>query len=325
MRAVRRTHMMCALAALVFLCGAGRLHAQALSTVGGQAGSPFRLGFGPRGIAMGNALVAVTDGSLTAYYNPAVLSFQDVAWAGASVSLLSLDRHLNTLTFVQPLRPQAGFSLSVVNAGVSGIEERNRDGIQTGTLSTSENAFLFSFALRPDPAFSMGLTAKLLYYPLYAGVTSTTVGLDVGVLVRLSPAWTLGGTLQDLNSRYRWETSSLYGQNGASTIDRFPVRRQIGIAWHADDPRLTVAAGFESLTGLSLLKGGVEYTPLAAFAVRAGIDQISADHSLSARPSFGASFMTDISDIPVGVHYAFQYDPYGPGNMHVISVSAAIK
>ncbi len=315
---------MLVLSALVAL-GAGVLRSQALSTVGGKAGAPFRTGFGPRGIAMGNALVAVTDGALTAYYNPAVLPFQDVAWAGASVSFLSLDRHLNALTFVQPLRPQAGFSLSVLNAGVGGIEERNRDGIQTGTLSTSENAFLFSFALRPDPAVSLGLTAKLLYYPLYSGVTSTTAGLDVGFLIRLSDSWSVGGTLQDLNSRYRWETSSLYGQNGASTIDRFPVRRQIGVAWHAKEAGMTVAAAYENTAGLSLLKAGAEYSLLGSFAVRAGIDQMSTDRAVSARPSFGASFGTAVGGVPVRMDYAFQYDPYGPGGMHVVSLSAAFK
>jgi len=37
-----------------------------------QPGSFSRIGFGARGIAMGNAMSAVIEGELVSYYNPAV-------------------------------------------------------------------------------------------------------------------------------------------------------------------------------------------------------------------------------------------------------------
>ena len=38
----------------------------------GLAGAPMRMGFGARGMAMGNAMTAVTSGDVQSYYNPAL-------------------------------------------------------------------------------------------------------------------------------------------------------------------------------------------------------------------------------------------------------------
>ena len=313
-------------AVFLLLAGSGiRAHGQALSTVGGTAGAPFRLGFGPRGTAMGNALAAVIDGDLVGYYNPAVLPFQRTAWGMAAYSFLSLDRHLNALSYVQPLRPNAGLGLSLINAGVSEIEERDRDGRLTGTTSTSENAFAFSFGLRPAEEFAFGVTAKIFHYSLYDQATSTTVGFDAGILVRVSERWTLAGALLDLNSRYRWETTSLYGQNGSSTTDRFPLRKQVGIAWHDEQIGLTAAGTFERVAGASFVKAGAEYMYRGRFGIRAGIDQVSTDKAVTARPALGASFLATIGSWPVGFQYSYQFEPYSPRGAHFLSLSVLIE
>ena len=49
----------------------GSLHAQ----IEGAPGAFSRLGFGARGMGMGNAMTAVEDGDLSSFYNPASTPF----------------------------------------------------------------------------------------------------------------------------------------------------------------------------------------------------------------------------------------------------------
>ena len=53
----------------------------------GTPGAFTRLGFGARGMGMGNALTAVVDGEITSFYNPAVTPFLTDRVAAVSVRL----------------------------------------------------------------------------------------------------------------------------------------------------------------------------------------------------------------------------------------------
>jgi hypothetical protein len=173
-------------------------------------------------MGMGNALTAVVDGDVTSFYNPAVTPFLTDRVAAVSYGLLSLDRSLNTLSYSQAIKPTAGFSVGILNAGVSKIDGRDADGFQTGDLFTSENQFSFSFANRMSKVISLGIALKIYYYRLYENVSSTDLGIDAGGIARLSDNLTLGIVVQDIGSKYKWDTSSLYGDQGNSTTEPFP-------------------------------------------------------------------------------------------------------
>ena len=134
--------------------------------LGGTPGAFSRMGFGARGIGMGNAMTAVTTGDIVGYYNPALLSWSEYRHASASFGILSLDRHLNFLSYSQPLQPNAGISAGIINAGVSNIDGRDADGEPTGPLKTSENEIFLSFSNRFKSGFSLGITIKFLYHQL---------------------------------------------------------------------------------------------------------------------------------------------------------------
>jgi len=89
----------CLLFLTVFCLSTGVTHAQ----IGGTAGAYSRMGFGARGMAMGNALTAVTSGDAISYYNPATIPLAEYRNASASFGILSFDRRLNFLGFTQPL------------------------------------------------------------------------------------------------------------------------------------------------------------------------------------------------------------------------------
>jgi hypothetical protein len=294
---------------------------QSSSSIGGLAGAPMRMGFGARGIAMGNAMTAVIAGDIQAYYNPAALPFQSVPTAVATYSLLSLDRKLNYLSYTQSLKPNAGISLSLINAGVSDIDGRDRDGAHTEMYSTSENSFMLSFGLRPVPKFSIGITVKILYYYLFQNVKSTTASVDVGALYLLSDEFVLGVAIQDINSKYKWDTSPLYGIYGNASVERFPLRKRIGISWIPKEYSLILSSELEAIGSAAFIRIGSEIELFSGIHLRGGIDQIALNADLPAKPALGISAQTKLATWTPAFQYAYVFEPYSPSGIHILSFS----
>jgi hypothetical protein len=284
-------------------------------------GAPMWMGFGARGIAMGNAMTAVINGDIQAYYNPAALPFESAPTAVAAYSVLSLDRRLNYLSYTQSLKPNAGISLSIINAGVGDIDGRDDDGVHTQTYSTSENSIMFSFGLQPVPKFSFGITLKVLYYNFVEGTKSTTAALDIGMLYLLTEEFTLGAVVQDINSKYKWDTSPLYGINGNSTVDRFPLRKRIGISWSPSKYSLLISGEFEAIGSEEFVRIGSEIEIYDGIHLRGGVDQIALNSDLPAEPTLGISVQTKLSTWTPAFQYAYVFEPYSPSGIHILSFS----
>ncbi|MBI4428367.1 MAG: hypothetical protein HY562_04545 [Ignavibacteriales bacterium] len=295
------------------------------SSIGGTAGAPFRMGFGARGMGLGNAMCAVNVGDLSSYYNPALVPFQQRPFAFAAYSVLTLDRRLNYLAYAQSLKPTAGISFGIINSGVSNIQGRDRDGEPTEIYSTSENSFFFSFGLMLDEEIAVGVSAKLLYYSLFEELSSSTLGLDIGVLYRLTEEIAIAIVTQDINSKYIWDTSKLYGRSGNATTDKFPLRKKFGVSYSPSASGLVVAAEAEFISSETFLRLGSEMNIAQGFALRAGVDQIGVSQSVGAKPTLGMSFQVhDVTWNP-GIHYAFVFEPYVASGIHIISFSASFE
>ena len=265
---------------------------QSSSSDAGLAGEPFRMGFGARGMGMGNAMTAVISGDVQSYYNPALVPFESEPIAVATYGDLSLDRNLNFLSYTKSLKPNAGFSFSIINAGVSNIDGRDADGIHTETYSTSENAFMLSFGLKPSSRFAIGVTAKILYYSLFSGIKSTTAAVDFGAIYLLSQEITLGAVIQDINAKYRWDTSQLYEELGTVSTDYFPLRKRIGICWIPKAYPIILSSEIESIGSATYIRVGSEIEVYEGVHLRGGIDQIAMNSDVPAKPSLGISFQT---------------------------------
>jgi hypothetical protein len=298
--------------------------AQASSTVGGRSGAAFRMGSTARGMAMGNAMSAVVTGQLAGSENPAVVPFQQSLNGTISYSLLSLDRRLNLLTFGQPLKPNAGISFQILNAGVGNIDIRDNDGLKSGTTSTSENSFVLSFGLRPDTNLAIGISTKIYYHSLYEKVFSTSVGFNIGFLYRAAEGLAFSGALLDLNSKYRWDSRSLWGKSGASVTEKFPKRSVLGASYVLSSMDLLFAAQYETAGTASVVKMGAEWQMHDLFALRFGVDNISFSRELVARPSFGFILRQPQGGWTPGIEYAFVLEPYSPSSIHVLGISVSI-
>jgi hypothetical protein len=294
---------------------------QSGSSIGGLAGAPMRMGFGARGIAMGNAMTAVINGEIQGYYNPAALPFESAPMLVAAYSILSLDRRLNFLSYTQSLKPSAGISLSIINAGVGNIDGRDGDGVHTQTYSTSENSIMFSFGLQPVSKFSFGVTLKVLYYNFVEGMKSTTAALDIGALYLLTDEFTLGAVVQDVNAKYKWDSSPLYGINGNSSVERFPLRKRIGISWSPSKYSLLISGEFEAIGSATFVRMGSEIEIYDGVQLRGGIDQIALNADLPAKPTLGISVQTKLSTWTPVFQYAYVFEPYSPSGTHILSFS----
>ena len=293
--------------------------------LGGLAGSAMRMGFGARGMSMGNSVGAMTNDDGLSYYNPAVVPFQTQRTAYVSTGFLPLDRSLNFLSYTQSLKPSGGFSLAIMNAGVSKLEGRNSDGLQTETYSTSENEFLFSFGTKIRPNFAIGVSAKILYYSLFEGVKSTTVGFDLGILYELNEEWALGLVVGDINSKYKWDTSTLYGQDGSTTIEHFPLRRRLAVCYAPSFFKSRLSGEIEWIGSTWLSRAGVEIPLHENLTLRGGIDQIAFDGSINAKPSLGFSIQGPVASWKPVLTYGYIFEPYSPGGIHMLSLTVGFE
>jgi hypothetical protein len=299
--------------------------ASAPAQLAGEPGAFARMGFGARGMAMGNAMSAVVTGDIASYYNPALLPFAETRQGSASMGMLSLDRSLNFLTYAMPLPPKAGLAVSLINAGVSNIDGRDGDGQQTGALRTSENVAFLSFAIAFSPQFSAGVSAKLHYYHLYTDVSSTTFGFDFGALYKVTSALSAAVTIRNVSSRYKWDTASLFGQSGQTSEARFPTLTTAGVAYQLGDDLGVVSGEVEfSDKNTILARAGYEITPIPEVSARFGVDRLDLKNNGDGyKPSIGFTFRKPLGGWTPQIHYAFIVEPFSPEDVHIITVSVA--
>ena len=93
-------------------------HLNADAQLGSYAGSFARMGFGARGLAMGNALVSDIFGDVSGYYNPSLACFQEQGFLNVGYTAMTMDRRLNFIGFAKKFKLQnqeksgAGITLS---------------------------------------------------------------------------------------------------------------------------------------------------------------------------------------------------------------------
>lgn len=301
-------------------------------------GAFSRIGFGARGIGMGNAVSSITEGELVSYYNPAITPFQENNLFHAGYSFLTLDRSLNYFNYTRKFdfysakdtiaetrkpRTTAGLSIGVINSGVGKIDGRDNNGLPTGELSTSENQFFIGLAARISEKFSIGLATKFYYYSLYEEISSTSLGFDVGALYKLNENFNISFVLVDLMSKYKWDTSPVYQQEGLISEDKFPNLRKLGVSYRDKELGLLGAVEFENSNAeTNILRAGVEYNIYDKFFIRGGVDQFNLSNTdWLAKPSLGFSFFQPFGNLVVGIDYAFQIEQYSSADRHILSVN----
>lgn len=332
---------------LVLLAGSVEL---TLAQSGGTGGAFTRMGFGPRGMAAGNALSAVPQQGIYAHYNPALAAFGK-RQADTGTALMAFGRTLNMVNVGLRLPPSAGLNLGLLHAGVSGIDGRTSSGYHTEMLSVNEFQFFSAFGIRLSGRAALGLSVKLNMARLHAQMDmSRSVGFDLGLLYRLAPRWHVALVVQDVLSSYQWNSSGLYGeQRGRTRTDTFPLRIKTASSLVLPGDRLLVSAEWEvqrqsgevvrrerpegvyppgsvrlydsDTMNRYLLRTGLVWLAHERLTMRAGweitdLAYISDTHKLSA----GLSVHLPLDALSPSVDYTFVREPLGLASLHMVAI-----
>lgn len=324
---------------LIVVLGAGVVVGGGSTTAAAQdvaAGAFSRLGFGARGMALGNAVVADPSADVSPHYNPALLPSASGQRISASAALMAFDRELQFLEFTTPLGPTAGIGLSFTHAGVNDIDGRNADGAHTETLSTDEFALSLSFGNRFVEWFAVGASLTLYQSDLVPEADPERgLGIDLGISIDATDRLRFAATVQDLLAEYQRDGSPA---GGRSHNDTFPVRVQVGASYVLLDERLRLLAEVESRytdrdrsvrnvlvtssgpreqTGTESLsfhdlrgRMGVSYQAVDVLEVRAGLDRIGVEDGSGLRPSAGFGLRQEVGDLDLRISYTATLEPH---------------
>jgi outer membrane protein OmpA-like peptidoglycan-associated protein len=173
----------------------------------------LRMGVGAKAMAMGGAQTAVAQDATAAYWNPAAL----VGLRKFEASLMytagmKAERNYNYVSAAMCLDRIGSFSLSWLNAGITGIPFRTTNTADPERLfDVASNAFQLSYARKlGDIAF--GLSAKYLQEDL---ADNDGYGIDAGLHIPLYDEFFVGGMFRDLD-----------GKHGK---DRLPYEWRVGV------------------------------------------------------------------------------------------------
>ncbi|MDR9409223.1 MAG: hypothetical protein RI573_10290 [Balneolaceae bacterium] len=311
---------------------------------GGFAGSFSRMGFSPRGMAMGNAMTSVVQEGSYSYYNPAFAAIKsDLIQIDAGTALLPFDRRLNMLHSHFQLPPSAGLSLSVLHGSVGKIDGRDLNGYHTENLSTNEFQVIGNFGIRFSQSIWAGIGLKYniaRYHPKLP--TSSGLGIDAGLLIHPFPKLRLGLNVQDLLASYRFNTSDLYGTDSSNNQEFFPVRMvagasyQINKIWlisldieHRRQSYETLSVHDEQSQSIDrsektsvshFLRTGTSYQLHERFTLRAGaqINELGEGNDL--QPAAGFSIHLPYDALSPSIDYSFLREPSGLSTMHVFAI-----
>lgn len=292
----------------------------------GYAGSFSRIGFGPRGIAMGNALTASHAEGVYAYYNPALAAFAEQgSQIDLSTSLMSFDRTLNSLNTSFRLPPSAGLNISLLNANVKGIDGRTSSGYYTSELKTGEYQLLTSFGITITSSLAVGVGVKFNLADYHPEVSPARgVAFDIGAIYQVSEKLTLGVASRDLLASYSWNSSDLYGEESLSeTNETFPVRINLGAAYQLNS--LHIAASYAHLIHdeeqFEQVKVGFSWPIHERISLRGGWQIDDLKNIIDAhRPGAGFSIHLPFDILEPSVDYAYLKEPNSVSSMHVFGL-----
>jgi len=255
------------------------------------ANDPTRLRLGARVLGIGSSFVGLADDTTAIFLNPAGLA-QDREWQLSSMS----GKFLNIYNYSQfsALFP-TGFGTFGVGYGGSLLEfhvpsyEVIVIGDQTRYIASGEvsgkysnTAMLFAYANQAGIRFlpnklNLGGSLKLLSQDLSAAGlgagTAAGMELNVGALYPVSDDLKLGLSVLNalpagMGGKIKWSTG---------LEENFPAILKAGVAYRFPLlQQLTAAADYDRYLTRDLpgrIHAGVEWYPLAAVAVRAGLEQ----------------------------------------------------
>jgi hypothetical protein len=330
------------------ICGLSIILATSGLGTAQNAGSFAERGFGVRGISLGNAQVADAFGGGSPWYNPSLAPFYADHMIEAAYTFLTLDRRLEYIQFVVPMKPRAGVAAGLIHAGVSNIDGRDGSGYHTETYSVDDYAAFLAFGSKVGDRGAIGIAFRFYRSQLLPELDANSIGLQLGALVELRPDLFVAASLDNLLARYEWDSSNVAGSSGQKSTNHFPVKLRAGIGYRILDDRLTVLAEYESRfekvdaprRGVEIIGGsplnvtvieeltlheaslrvGAEYVIAEPLMLRLGFDRIADGSVNELIPSAGFTLKYAVGELGMRFDYSFGKESYGLGTFHLIGI-----
>jgi hypothetical protein len=179
------------------------------------------IGPGARGVALGSAYSALSDGADSLYWNPAGLARMRTAELMADDAELPQSTRLNDVFFAQPTK-YGTFSAGAAYLSQSAIEGRNAQGQPTGDYGASDGDGALGYALETD-LVDVGAAVKYVRSHI-ASVEAQTFAVDLGAKRAFGPL-TLAAAARNLGPGMKFEDET----------DDLPLRLVLGAAYRFDD------------------------------------------------------------------------------------------
>jgi hypothetical protein len=261
---------------------------------------------------MGNAFAAVADDASGLFFNPAASTQIKRFTFGGAYRQLSLDRSLQQLAMVFPVRNEAAIGLSAELASMGEIIGRNRIGEPTGELDNLDATVTVTFARRFSELLSFGGNARY-YTKKLESITTYSVGFDVGAMMYLTrdenlpeqiPVETLrlAVVVRHITAKYPWNTGDYWqsqGRLGSDVTDEVPLTVVVGTSASLLNSKLLLAADGEKTQHKTVkMNIGAEIAPVRYATLRTGLAQ--------GRPTFGLGLFTEIGDVAMQIDIAVE-------------------
>lgn len=289
---------------------------------GGYAGAFLQLSLQARAAGMGGAFVGLSDDASAPLSNPAG-SFQiRKRTLAATHRIMTLDRRLNWVAFLLPVREEAAVGLSWINVSVGELYERDDRGELGQEISDYENTISFNFSRRMSEKILLGLNIKYIQHNL-VNLSAYGVGFDFGILVLPIQKLKLGFAVQNVGMRYSWASGGYwkkFSELGTSTEDEFPLDFKLGASWSEFENRLIGSVEVEKdIHQDPKFKLGAEYVLRfqddIAGMLRLGLNNGS--------PTFGIGLRQTISTLTFGLDYAYLSSEVGLDPDHMVSIGCS--
>lgn len=213
---------------------------------GGSAGAFLRLGVGPRGMSMSNAVSSIPEFGANGFYNPALVAGTQNLQIETSSSLMSFDRNLHSITAAFKIPPKAGVQIILMNAGVSNIDGRTLSGYPAGSFSTNDYLLQSSFGVKASEKLWIGFGLKFIFSDYHPDLPlATAFGLDAGIYYKVTSKLSLSAVVKDILLTNQWNSKDLYGgQDLTSRFNYFPTQFVFGGSYRFLENKLIVSSEF---------------------------------------------------------------------------------
>lgn len=133
---------------------------------GGSAGELLNFGAGARTLGMGQVGTGLCDDASAPYYNPAGINQINPKEVLFMHSLLPMRTSYDYISYIHPTERFGSFGISIVNAGVGGVEDRDVNNRLIGEFGESEFVTMISYARNIWSFISLGMNYKVVYHSI---------------------------------------------------------------------------------------------------------------------------------------------------------------